>query len=142
MVGIAVLMLGIVAGGLLLLWRGRVDSAAWYLRLCQLSAPLGFIAVIAGWTTTEVGRQPWTVYGLLRTADSVSPSLTGFDVLLSLLLYMAVYLIIYPVGLGLMLRIVRAGPGERAPEAGTPIAGGHPQAPIQALSPAADGAAP
>ena len=42
--------------------------------------PLGFVAVLAGWATTEVGRQPWTVYGLLRTADSVSPSLTGFDV--------------------------------------------------------------
>ena len=46
--------------------------------------PLGFIAVLAGWITTEVGRQPWTVYGLLRTADAVTPSLTGSDVLLSL----------------------------------------------------------
>ena len=52
-------------------------ARVWFLRLCQWMAPLGFIAVIAGWMTTEVGRQPWTVYGLLRTANSVSPSLTG-----------------------------------------------------------------
>ena len=66
---------------------------------------------IAGWTTTEVGRQPWTIYGLMRTADSVSPSLTGHDVLLSLLLYVVVYLVMYPVGVLLMLRDgVRAGP--------------------------------
>ena len=48
---------------------------------CQWAAPLGFVAVLAGWTVTEVGRQPWTVYGLLRTAQSVTPSLTGVDVL-------------------------------------------------------------
>ena len=59
----------------------------WFLRLCQWVAPLGFVAVIAGWITTEVGRQPWTVYGLLRTADSVSPSLTGANVAWSLAFY-------------------------------------------------------
>ncbi len=87
--------------------------------------------MIAGWTTTEVGRQPWTVYGLLRTADSVSPSLTGFDVSLSLLLYMAVYLIIYPVGLYLMLKIVWKGPSEIEEHA--PIEAGHPKGPVEAL---------
>ena len=62
--------------------------------MLQIAAPLGFVAVLAGWITTEVGRQPWTVYGLLRTAHSVSPSLTGCDVLLSLIGYVVVYLII------------------------------------------------
>jgi cytochrome bd ubiquinol oxidase subunit I len=133
MVGIAVVMFATVACGLLLLWRRRVDTTVWYLKLCQLVFPLGFIAVIAGWTTTEVGRQPWTIYGLLRTADSVSPSLTGFDVLLSLLLYVAVYLIMYPVGLALMLRIVRAGPAPQILEESIPVVSGRPQAPIQAL---------
>src|SRR5262249_3911087 len=66
--------------------------------------------VIAGWFVTEVGRQPWTVYGLLRTTASVSPSLTGSDVALSFLGYMAVYLVIYPCGLILTLRLVRKGP--------------------------------
>jgi cytochrome d ubiquinol oxidase subunit I len=66
--------------------------------------------VLAGWTTTEVGRQPWTVYGLMRTAHSVSPSLTGPDVLWSLLAYMGVYLIMFPAGFVVMAGIVRTGP--------------------------------
>jgi len=138
MVGIALLMLTVVAAGFVLMARGTLDRTGWYLRLCQLTTCLGFIAVIAGWTTTEVGRQPWTVYGLLRTADSVSPSLAGSDVVLSLALYVAVYLVIYPVGLLAMLRIVWRGPASR--EASEPIAGGRPMAPIAALSPAAPGA--
>ena len=77
--------------------------------LCQAAAPLGFVAVIAGWMTTEVGRQPWTVYGLLRTADSVSPSLTGTDVAISLALYVVVYLIMFPTGIAFMATIVRRG---------------------------------
>ena len=66
-------------------------------------------------STTEVGRQPWTVYGLLRTADSVSPSLTGADVLLSFIGYIAVYLVIFPAGLLFMARIVRRGPDAAEP---------------------------
>jgi cytochrome d ubiquinol oxidase subunit I len=135
MVGIGLLMLMVVAAGFVLMGRGALDRTGWYLRLCQLTSCLGFIAVIAGWTTTEVGRQPWTVYGLLRTADSVSPSLAGSDVALSLLLYVAVYLVIYPVGLLAMLRIVRRGPvSADQPE---PVAGGRSMAPIAALAPAA-----
>ena len=110
MVGIGFFMLGVVALGGVLWWRGRLFETDWFLRLCQWVAPLGFVAVIAGWTTTEVGRQPWTIYGLLRTSQSVSPSLTGPDVLLSLLAYMAVYLIMFPAGVAVMARIVRAGP--------------------------------
>ena len=79
-----------------------------------LVSPLGFVAVLAGWITTEVGRQPWTVYGLLRTADLVSPSLTGRDVV-----DLADRLrdrLPGDVSLGpaLMARIVRAGPSEAA----------------------------
>ncbi|HEY6256292.1 MAG TPA: cytochrome ubiquinol oxidase subunit I [Xanthobacteraceae bacterium] len=132
MVGIGLLMLAVVAAGFVLMARGELDRAGWYLRLCQLASCLGFIAVIAGWTTTEVGRQPWIVYGLLRTADSVSPSLAGSDVALSLLLYVAVYLVIYPVGLFTMLRIVWRGP--LPSEASEPIASGRPKGPIEALS--------
>jgi cytochrome bd ubiquinol oxidase subunit I len=139
MVGIAVLMLAVVVAGCVLLASGRLDRARWYLRLCQVATCFGFIAVIAGWITTEVGRQPWTIYGLLRTADSVSPSLTGYDVLVSLLLYVAVYLVIYPVGLFIMLRIVWQGPV--ATDLPSPIASGRPQAPIEALSPATPEAA-
>ena len=132
MAGIAMLMLAVVVAGLVLIAKGRVDQTRWYLRLCQISTCLGFVAVIAGWTTTEVGRQPWTVYGLMRTVDSVSPSLTGSDVLVSLLLYVAVYLLIYPVGLSIMLRFVWRGP--IASDEATPVGGGRSKSPIEALA--------
>ena len=64
----------------------------------------------AGWATTEVGRQPWTVYGLLRTRDSVSPSLTGLDVSISLLGYCVVYLVMFSAGFALMLRLLATRP--------------------------------
>jgi cytochrome d ubiquinol oxidase subunit I len=112
-------------------------DANWFLWCCTLASPLGFIAVTAGWATTEVGRQPWTVYGLLRTADSVSPSLTGFDVALSLLGYCLVYRVMFSVGFALILRLVRLGPTEATvePEA---IESGRPALPVQAL-PSAEG---
>jgi cytochrome bd ubiquinol oxidase subunit I len=133
MVGIAFLMLAMVATGFWLMARGRLDQTGWYLQLCQVTSCLGFIAVIAGWTTTEVGRQPWVVYGLMRTADAVSPSLVGSDVVLSLLLYVAVYLVIYPIGLLAMLRVVWRGPASRAVE--DPVAAGRHMGPIAALAP-------
>jgi len=113
MVGIAFIMLFVVVVGQILRLRGQLWDSVWFLRLCQWVAPLGFIAVVAGWTTTEVGRQPWTVYGLLRTADSVSPSLTGPDVVLSLACYVVVYLIMFPTGIAFMLGLVRRGPEEQ-----------------------------
>src|SRR5215510_9468934 len=103
MVGAGVLMLVLVVAGLVLRVLGRLFTSEWYLRACQWAMPLGFIAVLAGWTTTEVGRQPWTVYGLLRTADSVTPALTPQHVLISLILYAVAYLLIYPTGLLFML---------------------------------------
>jgi cytochrome d ubiquinol oxidase subunit I len=131
MVGVGMLMLGIVALGWLLYRRGRLFESSWYLRACQLALPLGFIAVLAGWTTTEAGRQPWTVYGLLRTADSVTPSLTGHDVLLSLLLYAIAYVVIYPTGVYFMLHLVRKGPGEQEPA--PPVEAGRAALPVARL---------
>jgi cytochrome d ubiquinol oxidase subunit I len=113
MVGIAFIMLFVVVVGQILRLRGQLWDSVWFLRLCQWVAPLGFIAVVAGWTTTEVGRQPWTVYGLLRTTDSVSPSLTGADVVLSLACYVVVYLIMFPTGIAFMVGLVRRGPQEQ-----------------------------
>jgi cytochrome bd ubiquinol oxidase subunit I len=131
MVGIGVLMLVAVIGGWVLRLRQRLFDAGWFLRLLQWMMPLGFVAVLAGWTTTEVGRQPWTVYGLLRTADSTSPSLTGGDVLGSLLLYVAVYLLMYPAGVLFMLGIVRGGVGsEVVPH--EPVAGLQSSSPFKA----------
>jgi cytochrome d ubiquinol oxidase subunit I len=110
MVGVGVLMLAVAAWGAWLRLRGRLYDSPAFLFVCNFMAPAGFVAVVAGWTVTEVGRQPWVVYGLLRTRDAVSPSITGFDVLLSLLMYMAVYAVIFSAGLYYLFRIARAGP--------------------------------
>lgn len=134
MVGIGLLMLALVVSSWWLRWRGQLFESPNFLRACLFMGPMGFIAVIAGWTTTEVGRQPWIVYGLMKTADAVSPSLTGWDVLVSLLFYMAVYLIIFPAGALIMFRIIRKGPHDATPY-DTPddeplIEGGRPSQPI------------
>ena len=124
MLAIGGLFLLMVIVALWLRYRRRLYDSVYFLTACVWVAPLGFVAVIAGWTMTEVGRQPWTVYGLMRTADSVTPSLTGFDVLLSLIGYVAAYLVIFPAGVFFMARVVRHGPvdsnGAHAVEAGRP----------------------
>ncbi len=112
MVGIGVVMLAVVACAAVLWWRGRLFQARWFQSACMACMPLGFIAVVAGWITTEVGRQPWVVYGLLRTREAVTPSLSGADVLVSLALYVLVYLVIFGAGMVFMIRLMRAGPGE------------------------------
>ena len=130
MVGIGLIMLAVVVTGWFLRLRHQLFEADWFLNLCQWVAPLGFVAVIAGWTTTEVGRQPWTVFGLFRTAQSVSPSLTGGDVLGSLLLYMAVYLMMFPTGIAFMVGIVRGGV-RRDDERTQPVEGLQPAIPFK-----------
>ena len=138
MVGIGVIMLLVVIVGQVLKLGGRRWETVWFLRLCQLTAPLGFIAVIAGWITTEVGRQPWTVYGVLRTADSVSPSLTGANVAWSLAFYIVVYLIMFPTGIAFMAGLVRRGPQQPAlePPVGQ-IESGRPHEPFDSAARAA-----
>lgn len=130
MVGLGVIMLAFIVASLWLRMRQRLFTSARFLQICQLcAAPLGFLAVLAGWVTTETGRQPWTVYGLLRTSDSFTPSLTGIDVILSFAGYMTVYLIIFPVGILLMARIVRKGPAQ-VKDVEAPIEGGQPSNPV------------
>jgi cytochrome bd ubiquinol oxidase subunit I len=70
--------------------------------------------VLAGWFTAEVGRQPWVIYGLLRTRDAVTPSLTTNDVVISLIGYIAVYAVIYGFGLYYIYRLLRDGPADEA----------------------------
>jgi cytochrome d ubiquinol oxidase subunit I len=114
MVGIGVLMLLVAWWGAWLAWRGQLEHSRAFLRVAQWMAPSGFIAVLAGWTVTEVGRQPWTVYGLLRTADSLTPTITGTDVALSLAFYVVVYAIVYTAAGIYLLRLVRQGPAAAA----------------------------
>jgi cytochrome d ubiquinol oxidase subunit I len=111
MVGLGLAMLLVVVLGWVERRRGRQhDPGSYWLRLAQWCMPIGFLAVLAGWTTTEVGRQPWVVYGLMRTRDAVSPSLTAGDVALSLAAYIAAYLVIFGGGFVLLRRMVLRGP--------------------------------
>jgi len=112
MVGLGILMLITAWWGLWLHFRNRLTESRTYHNVCLAMIPAGFIAVLFGWTVTEVGRQPWVVYGLMRTRDAVSPSLTGTDVLTSIALYIVVYLIVFGAGIFYMVRLARAGPPE------------------------------
>ncbi|WP_031566143.1 cytochrome ubiquinol oxidase subunit I [Legionella wadsworthii] len=132
MVGLGLIMLSLIIISLWLRLRHRLYTH-WFIRTCQFVGPIGFLAVLAGWVTTEVGRQPWTVYGHLRTAQSISPSLTGSDVLLSLIGYIVVYLIIFPVGIYLMGRIVRKGLPLIVTDTLSPVEGGQHKSPITTL---------
>jgi cytochrome d ubiquinol oxidase subunit I len=125
MVGIGLLMFGLVATALWLRWQRRFYTTPWFLAICRLSAPLGFLAVLAGWTVSETGRQPWVVYGFLRTRDAISPSLTGPDVLLSLVIYVCLYAFVFGAGLMLLLRLMRTMPALDQTIASEPVVGGN-----------------
>jgi cytochrome d ubiquinol oxidase subunit I len=96
--------------------------------------------VLAGWTVTEVGRQPWVVYGHLRTADAVTPSLTTADVALSLSAYVVAYIVIFGGGLWLLRAMVRKGPAVAAAEERQDSVEGGPQRPKRPLSAVTDAA--
>jgi cytochrome d ubiquinol oxidase subunit I len=115
MVGMWVVMMAITVWAWWLAWRRRLFDSRGFLRAATWALPSGYIAVTAGWITTEVGRQPFVVYGLMRTADAVSPSLTGADVAVSLLAYVVVYAIVFGAGLYYLVRLVRKGLPEDVP---------------------------
>jgi len=122
MVGLGLLMAAIGVWAAWLRVRGRLYASPWLRRAVLAMAPSGFIALLAGWTVTEVGRQPFTVHGLLRTADSVSPvGLPG--VAASLAGFVAVYAIVFGAGFVFLLRLMGRPPtvGESGPETGVPV---------------------
>ena len=109
MAGLGMLMLLTALLGLLLRKRGRLYETRWYQWLVLCMGPSGLIALLAGWITTEVGRQPWTVYGVLRTEDSVSPisaQLAG----VSLLIFVIVYFLVFGMGVYYMMKLMTRGP--------------------------------
>jgi cytochrome d ubiquinol oxidase subunit I len=118
MVGLGLLMAATGAASLWLRWRDRLYDTRLFARWCLIMGPSGFIALIAGWFVTEVGRQPFTVYGLLRTADSVSP-IAAPAVAASLLAFVGVYLLVFGAGLWYLLRLLKTNP-EAAAEAPIP----------------------
>jgi cytochrome d ubiquinol oxidase subunit I len=110
MVGMGLIMLAVSWWGNILRLRGTLETTRWFLWCAFLSFPTGFIGVLTGWFTAEVGRQPWVVYGLLRTADAVTPSLTGANVLFSLAAYVVVYCTFIPFGVYYIYKLLRDGP--------------------------------
>jgi cytochrome d ubiquinol oxidase subunit I len=120
MVGMALIMWALSWFGMLQRLRRRdYDDARWPLWAVALSFPSGFVAVLSGWFVAEIGRQPWVVYGLLRTTDAHSPAVTAPEVLTSLSLYVVVYSVIFVSGAYYIVAILRRGPEQvTAPPAG------------------------
>lgn len=111
MLGIGLLFILASWLGLWLLFRQRLYDSSWYLRLCVACSPLGFIAAIAGWLTAESGRQPWVVYGMLRTKDAAS--VVAFEqVLISLTLFILGYGVIFSFYLYYLFKTIHKGPQE------------------------------
>jgi cytochrome d ubiquinol oxidase subunit I len=109
MVGLGFAMFGIGLWSLYLRWRGRLYQSDWLLRAAVVMGPAGFVAVLAGWITTEAGRQPYTVYGLLRTAQSVSP-IAAPAVGGSLVAFVVVYFTVFAAGVFYILRLMNSAP--------------------------------
>jgi cytochrome bd ubiquinol oxidase subunit I len=110
MVGCWLIMLLIAWVGSYLAHKGRLEQNRPLLWATFLSFPLPFIAILTGWFTAEVGRQPWAVFGVLRTADALTPSLTTKMAIISLVVFCAVYVFIFSFGAFYIHRLLRAGP--------------------------------
>lgn len=131
MVGIGLVLIAIGMIGALLWWRKRLTNSDWYLKPVRYCWPLGFMAILSGWIVTEVGRQPWIAYGILRTADANSPVAAG-TVGLSLLLFLLVYCVVFGMGIWYIRRLVARGlPAGAVP----PPPEGLPNRPLSAAEP-------
>lgn len=112
MVGLGFLMLFVGLYALYLRFRKRLYDKQWFLKTMTWLSPVGFVALITGWFTAETGRQPWVVYGLLRTGDAVSP-IHMRDVIVSFILLFVVYGIIFGVFyFRYLFRVIKKGPAE------------------------------
>lgn len=138
MAGLGMLMIFIGLWSAWLRWRKRLYESRAFLKLVLWMGPSGLIAILAGWFTTEIGRQPWVVYGLMRTSDAVSNhSVTQMSI--TLLMFVLVYFSLFGVGIGYMMRLVRKGPvtheGREASQGGA----GQQRTPARPLSATAEG---
>ncbi len=112
MVGLGTLLAATILAALLFLWRGRLEHTRWLLWILMLAWPFPYIATTAGWMTAELGRQPWLVYGLMRTADGSSPKLAGGTVAFSTIGWLGLYFVVGIAFLALVARQLGRGPGE------------------------------
>jgi cytochrome d ubiquinol oxidase subunit I len=136
MVGIGMLMIAIGLVGAFLWWRRKLFEATWYLQPLTYAWPLGFIAIVSGWWVTETGRQPYLVYGILKTVDAVSPVAFG-AVLTTLILFVLIYTSVFSMGILYINRLIEKGPQGKAvlPEGDPdPSAGAHPLSSVQSAT--------
>lgn len=111
MVGLGTIFIAIMGVATFLLWKRQLFSARWLLWILMLSFPFPYIANTTGWMTAELGRQPWLVYGLMRTASGVSPVVSAGNGLFTLLGFMGMYTLLGLLFLFLVMREVFHGPG-------------------------------
>ena len=138
MVALGMLMIFVGLWSAWLRWRGGLYSNRLFLRLVMCMGPAGLIAMLAGWFTTEIGRQPWVVYGLMRTANASSNHSVG-QLTITLVLFVVVYFMLFGAGFGYMMRLVRKGPKTHEGDA-TPHGGpGQKRTPARPLSAADEG---
>ena len=128
MVAIGSFMIAAALFGAFLWWHGTLFETRWYLRIMAHSWWIGFIAVMAGWITTETGRQPWIVEGILRTADATSPVI-GESIAVTLALFVLAYGVVFSFGIYYINRLINHGPEQVAEETGgftgSPITAAH-----------------
>lgn len=110
MVGIGLLMITVGALSAAAYFMGRLYEWRWLQRLWVLMAPSGFVAILAGWFVTEIGRQPWTAYGVIRTAESVSPAIVGSQLAWSLLAFVVMYIFVFGAGTYYIMKLIVRGP--------------------------------
>jgi cytochrome d ubiquinol oxidase subunit I len=127
MAGLGVLMIVMSVAAWWLHRKRRLFDARWFHRFALAMGPTGFITLLAGWVTTEAGRQPWVVYGVMRTADAVSP-VTAQQVGVSLLAFVIVYTIVFGTGIYYLLKLLRHGPA--LPGSHTPTSDGSARRPL------------
>ncbi len=106
-------MIGIGLVGLILRMTGRLYTQTLFHKACILTGPTGLVALLAGWFVTEVGRQPYTVYGILRTSESVSP-IASPGIWGSLIALVFVYFLVFTPGVIYILRQMKNNPAENA----------------------------
>jgi cytochrome d ubiquinol oxidase subunit I len=110
MVGLGTVFIAIMLAAVWLLWRGRLYETRWMLWILMLGFPFPYVANTAGWMTAEIGRQPWLVYGLMRTSEGFSPTVSAGNVMFTLLGFMGMYMVLGILYLFLIWREVEHGP--------------------------------
>ena len=110
MAGLGTIFILIMVMAAVLLWRKRLFRSRWMLWILLLAVPLPYIANTAGWLTAELGRQPWLVYGLLRTSEGFSPTVSGGNAWFTLLGFMGIYTVLAMFCLFLVTRVIAQGP--------------------------------